>query len=71
MFNKMRNFLFVTLAVIVTVISMANLQPVTLKILFFSFEIPLIILFYLLLIIGFSAGYLVKGIVDYRKNKIE
>lgn len=69
MLKKIKNYLIITLVVIITIISMANLQPVTFKLLVFSFEVPLIILFFILLIIGFSAGYLTKGFVDYRKNK--
>jgi len=69
MFKKLGNILIITLVIIVTIISMANLQPVTFNLLFFSFEIPLIILLYLLLITGFSAGYIIKGFVDFRKNR--
>lgn len=69
MFKKIRNILIISVVIFITVISMTNLHPVTLKILMYSVEIPLVVLFYLLLITGFSAGYLVKGIVDYRKNK--
>lgn len=69
MFKKVKNFLIMTLVIIITVIAMANFQPVTFKLIFFSFEIPLIILLFMLLIIGFSAGYLTKGYIDYRKNR--
>jgi len=48
---------------------MANLQPVTIKLLFFTLDIPLIFLIFLLLVTGFLAGYILKGINDYRKEK--
>ncbi len=69
MLKKIKNIVIIALVALITIISMANLQMVTLKVLFFSFEIPLIILFYTVLIIGFSAGYITKGFADYRKSK--
>jgi uncharacterized integral membrane protein len=69
MLKKISNVIIIAAAVIVTIISMANIQPVTLKMLIFDFEMPLIILIFMLLIIGFGAGYLVKGIIDYRKDR--
>ncbi|MBN1500845.1 MAG: LapA family protein [Spirochaetes bacterium] len=67
--RKISNIVLIVLVATVTIVSMTNLQPVTFKVLFFSFQIPLIILFYFPLITGFIAGYVTKGIVTYRKNK--
>ncbi|PKL39897.1 MAG: hypothetical protein CVV44_06660 [Spirochaetae bacterium HGW-Spirochaetae-1] len=69
MVKKLSNYIVLSFVIIVTIISMANLNSVAVKILFFTFEVPLIFLIYLLVIIGFLAGYLTKGIMDHRKKK--
>ena len=67
--KKTSNIIITVIAVIITIIAMANLQPVTIKLLFFTLDIPLIFLIFLLLLIGFLAGYILKGVIDYRKDK--
>ncbi|HOP30703.1 MAG TPA: lipopolysaccharide assembly protein LapA domain-containing protein [Spirochaetota bacterium] len=68
-FKKISNITITVIAVVITIIAMANLQPVTIKLLFFTLDIPLIILILILLITGFLAGYILKGVIDYRKDR--
>jgi len=67
--KKTSNIIIITIAVLTTIISMANLQPVTINLLFFSIDIPLILLIFLILATGFVTGYILKGIIDYRKYR--
>ena len=69
MIRKIVNFLIIAFVVLVTIISMMNLHPVSFVIFFYNIEVPLIILIFALLFVGFSAGYMVKSLSVFRKKK--
>jgi uncharacterized integral membrane protein len=46
-----------------------NLHPVSFVIFFYTIEVPLIILIFALLFVGFSAGYMIKSLSVLRKKK--
>jgi len=68
--RRTRTVIIVVTAVFATVISMANIHSVTVKLLVTDINIPLILLILLMLFAGFVCGYILKGIVDYRKDRL-
>ncbi|MDX9801741.1 MAG: LapA family protein [Spirochaetia bacterium] len=69
MLRKIINFLIIAFIVLITIISMMNLHPVSFVIFFYTIEVPLIILIFALLFVGFSAGYMIKSLSVLRKKK--
>ncbi len=54
-----RSIILIILACAITIISIQNMHPVSLKIFFWNLELPLIILTFFVLLAGFTIGYTV------------
>ena len=67
--RRTKSVIIAITAVLLTIISMANLHTVTIKLLVTEINLPLILIILMMLISGFFTGYILKGIIDYRRNK--
>jgi len=48
---------------------MSNFHTVTIDLLVTDINAPLILIILIMLIAGFITGYILKGIIDYRKDR--
>ncbi|OHD69208.1 MAG: hypothetical protein A2W19_06375 [Spirochaetes bacterium RBG_16_49_21] len=65
-----KSIIIIVLVVLITILSMQNTQSVVVNMLFWQATYPLIILMYILLGIGFAAGYLARSVFKiFKKNK--
>jgi uncharacterized integral membrane protein len=66
---NVKNVTMILIVGIIIVLSAQNTQPATITFFFWEFSIPLIILIYILLIMGFLLGYLYTSIRQIRKKR--
>ncbi|HOP28176.1 MAG TPA: hypothetical protein P5120_16235 [Spirochaetota bacterium] len=67
--RRIKSVIIAITAVLLTILSMANLHTVTIKLLVTEINLPLILIILMMLISGFFTGYILKSIIDYRRNK--
>lgn len=66
---KPKTIVVIVLVVLLTILSMQNTQPVVIKVLFWEPTVPLIILIFIAIGIGFIAGYIISSVLQVVKKK--
>ncbi|NLV66992.1 MAG: DUF1049 domain-containing protein [Spirochaetes bacterium] len=67
--SRIKTIITAAIVLLVTVISMSNFHTVTIDLLVTDINAPLILIILIMLIAGFITGYILKGIIDYRKDR--
>lgn len=64
-----RSIVILILTGLVIIVSLQNLQQVSLQLFFWNMEMPLIVLIFFMLIAGFAAGYTIGSFHGSRRAK--
>ncbi len=67
--NNPRTIIITVAALIAAIIALQNLQPATIRFLFWDFSLPLIVLVFIILLAGYVIGHLTGASTPAKRKK--